>query len=137
MTHVSLFTGVGGIDLAADWAGFKTILQVEKDPYCQKVLRKHWPNVKRIEDIRDVKADSVNEPVTLISGGPPCQPVSVAGKRRGTGDDRWLWPEMLRVIREIKPQWVLAENVPGIISLESGMVFENLLVDLENEGYET
>ncbi len=137
MTHISLFSGVGGIDLAAEWAGFETILQVEIDPYCQRVLEKHWPNVKRIEDIRDVKADSVSEPITLVSGGFPCQPVSVAGKRRGTEDDRWLWPEMLRVIREIAPKWVLAENVLGLLTIEHGMVFENILADLEVEGYET
>ena len=137
MTHVSLFSGVGGIDLAAEWAGFETVLQVEIDPYCKRVLEKHWPDVKRIEDIRDVKADSVNEPITLVSGGFPCQPFSVAGKRRGTKDDRWFWPEMRRVIQEIAPAWVLAENVPGILSLQSGFLFNAMLIDLEAAGYET
>jgi len=87
ITHVSLFSGIGGIDLAAEWAGFETVLQVENDPYCQKVLQKHWPKVKRIERVEDVTAESINKPVTLVSGGFPCQPFSVAGKRRGKEED--------------------------------------------------
>lgn len=137
MTHVSLFSGIGGLDLAAEWAGFETVLFVEKDAYCQKVLRKHWPDVLIIEDIRSVHADSVREPITVISGGFPCQPFSHAGKRRGEADDRFLWPEMLRVISEIKPSWVVAENVPGLLSIKSGMVFERVLSELESCGYET
>jgi len=136
VTHVSLFSGIGGIDLAAEEAGFRTILQVEKDPYCLRVLAKHWPNVKRIEDIKDVNEKSVDEPVTFISGGFPCQPFSVAGKRRGTEDDRYLWPEMLRVIRAIKPRWILAENVRGILAIEQGMVIESVLSEMEDSGYE-
>jgi len=163
LTHVSLFSGVGGIDLAAEWAGFETILFCEIDKYAQKVLRKHWPDVPLIEDVRNVtaervmayarceyeteheqqaarlgkpsarsRADRAKPPITLLTGGFPCQPVSVAGKRRGTEDDRWLWPEMLRVISEVRPHWVVAENVAGIVRLG----LDGVLSDLEGAGYE-
>ncbi len=134
-THVSLFSGIGGIDLAAEWAGFETILQVENDSFCQKVLRKHWPNVKRIERIEDVTEESVDKPVTLISGGPPCQPSSTAGKRRGREDDRWLWPEFARVVECFLPSWVLAENPLGILSLEGSMAIEEWFACLETKNY--
>jgi len=135
-THVSLFTGIGGLDLAAEWAGFRTVLQVEKDAKARAVLEKHWPNVKRLEDIREVTAESVREPVGVVSGGFPCQPFSQAGKRAGTEDDRYLWPEMLRVIQCLKPRWVVAENVSGLLSIDGGLVFESVLSDLEGAGYE-
>ena len=115
--------------MAAEWAGFKTVLFCEKDEYCRKVLRKHWPDVPIVEDVRDVEW---TEPVTLVSGGFPCQPFSVAGKRRGKEDDRHLWPEMLRVIREVRPTWVLGENVSGFI----GLGLDTAVSDLEKEGYE-
>ena len=205
LTHISLFSGIGGIDIAAEWAGFETVLFCEKDEYCQKVLNKHWTNVPIIGDIRDVTREAVeevitnatqsrtrgnnrgirkgisgvsgregtkekvmayarceyetkheqqttragessplsfagsttNQPITLISGGVPCQPASVAGKRGGTEDDRWLWPEAIRVVSEIKPTWVVFENVSGILTLENGVVFDNLLSELEGQGYET
>lgn len=136
LTHISLFSGIGGIDLAAEWAGFETIAQVEKNEYCQRVLEKHWPGVHRAGEIRDFP-DREYGAVTLVSGGFPCQPFSAAGKRRGTKDDRHLWPEMLRVIRELAPAWVLAENVYGLLSIESGLVFESVLADLEGLGYTT
>jgi DNA (cytosine-5)-methyltransferase 1 len=101
------------------------------------VLEKHWPAVKRITDIKEVKADAVDRPVTVVSGGFPCQPFSCAGKRRGAEDDRYLWPEMLRVIHDLKPSWVVAENVPGLLSIDAGLVFDGVLSDLESEGYET
>jgi DNA (cytosine-5)-methyltransferase 1 len=136
MKHVSLFSGIGGLDLAAEWVGFETVLQVEQNPYCLKVLEKHWPDVPRITDIREVHADERWTKPTVVSGGFPCQPFSAAGKRGGQDDDRYLWPEMLRVIRELSPTYVVAENVSGLLSLNDGAEFELVLSDLERAGYE-
>ncbi len=129
LTHISLFSGIGGIDLAAEWAGFETVLFVEIDKYCQKVLRKHWPDVPIIGDIKDVKGTDYS--ATLVTGGFPCQPVSTAGQRKGEEDNRWLWPEMLRVISEVRPAWVVAENVAGLLT----MGISNLLSEVESRGY--
>ncbi len=201
LTHISLFAGIAGIDIAAEWAGFRTICFVENNEYCQKVLKKHWPNVPIIEDVKDVTKEKImaytegwqndrrertgvvaesgtresqhptidtsgetnrntegngsnqvgevqERPttitggicddgcgITLISGGFPCQPHSVAGKREGSADERNLWPEFRRVIGEVKPRWVLAENVPGIFSSDAGRFFGTILADLAEMGY--
>ena len=121
MTHVSLFTGIGGLDLAAEWAGFRTVLQVEREPFALDVLAKHWPDVPRITDVREVHADERWSEPTVVSGGFPCQPFSSAGQRRGAGDDRYLWPELLRIVEELRPAWVIGENVSGLLSIDEGM----------------
>ena len=130
MNFGSLFSGIGGIDLGLERAGMACCWQVDNDDFCLKVLNKRWPNVPKYGDIRDVGKENL-ETVDLIAGGFPCQPFSVAGKRRGTKDDRHLWPEMLRVISELKPTWVLGENVPGIIPL----FLDQAISDLEAEVY--
>ena len=130
----SLFSGIGGLELGLERAGMQVVWQVEFDPFCQQVLAKHWPEVKRYGDIRELRGDEL-ERVDLICGGFPCQPHSVAGKRKASDDDRDLWPEMLRIIRAVKSRWVVAENVPGLLSSEVGRFFGGVLRDLAESGY--
>ena len=130
MRHLDLFSGIGGFALAARWVGWETVGFCEIDPYCQKVLRKHWPDVPIYDDVRELRGETVGH-VDIITGGYPCQPFSVAGKRRGEADDRHLWPEFARLIRELRPRWVLGENVAGHIS----MGLDDVLADLEGLGY--
>jgi len=140
MTHLSLFSGIGGIDLGAEWAGFETVGQCEFADYPTRVLEKHWPDVPRWKDVRDVTAASFLERTglaapTLISAGFPCQPHSLVGKRKASGDERDLWPELRRVLCELRPRWFLGENVRGLLSSESGRFFGNILRDLAALGY--
>jgi DNA (cytosine-5)-methyltransferase 1 len=136
MKHGSLFTGIGGFDLAAQWMGWENVFQVEWDGFCQKVLAKNFPNVKRYGDIKEFDGTKYRGLIDIISGGFPCQPYSLAGKRKGKADDRHLWPEMLRIIGEVQPGWVVGENVSGIINWSGGLVFHEVQTDLEAKGYE-
>tara|TARA_R110000824_G_C15107828_1_gene666879 strand:+ start:67 stop:912 length:846 start_codon:yes stop_codon:yes gene_type:complete len=127
----SLFSGIGGFDLGLERAGHEIIWQVEKDPYCRKVLAKHWPDVPCHSDVHDVGAHNLEE-VDVICGGFPCQPVSVAGKQLAQDDERWLWPEFARIIRELRPRHILVENVPGLFIRGLG----NVLGDMATLGYD-
>jgi DNA (cytosine-5)-methyltransferase 1 len=118
ITHGSLFSGIGGFDLAASQMGWQNVFQVEKDAFCQKVLKKNFPNTTRYGDIKNFDGSEYAGKIDVISGGFPCQPYSLAGKRGGSTDDRALWPEMLRVIEQIKPSFVVAENVAGFTSMD-------------------
>lgn len=129
---LDLFSGIGGFSLAASWTGaIETIAFCEIEPFCQKVLKKHWPNVPIFPDITKLRGDEVGT-VDILTGGFPCQPFSCAGKQRGKDDDRYLWKEMFRIIQETKPTYIIGENVPGIIEL----ALEDCFLDLEAEGYE-
>jgi DNA (cytosine-5)-methyltransferase 1 len=166
MNHLSLFSGIGGLDLAAEAAGFKTVAFVERDTYCQRVLRKHWPHVPIFGDVKDVGYASlmqrnggehnaggncegaykvsksgnassygVEGRIGLVTGGFPCQPHSVAGKRQASGDERDLWDECVRITSEFKPRWCVFENVPGLLTSERGSFFARILDDLAALGY--
>ena len=137
MTHASLFSGIGGFDLAAQWAGFTNVFHVERDPFCQRLLRYHFPESKKYSDVTTFDGLPYRGAIDILTGGFPCQPFSTAGQRRGTADDRYLWPEMLRIIREIRPRYVVGENVRGLVNWSEGLVFNTVLSDLESEGYET
>ena len=128
---LSLFSGIGGLDLAFEWAGGKVIAMCEIQPYCQKILRKHWPNVPLFDDIKKLRGENVGT-VDVIYGGFPCQPFSVVGKQRGKDDSRYLWPEFSRLVGEIKPSWIVAENVAGILRIAA----DDVCSDLESQGYE-
>jgi DNA (cytosine-5)-methyltransferase 1 len=137
MKHGSLFSGIGGFDLAAEWMGWENIFHCEISEFPRKILKYHFPKSICYEDIKKTDFTKHRGEIDIISGGFPCQPYSNAGKRKGKDDDRHLWPEMLRVIREIQPRFVVGENVAGLLSWNNGMVFHEIITDLENEGYET
>jgi DNA (cytosine-5)-methyltransferase 1 len=138
---LDLFSGLGGFSLGLERTGcFKTVAFCEIDKYCTLILNKHWKGIKVYDDVRKITkeqfdADGIEYP-DILSGGFPCQPFSVAGKQKGTGDDRHLWPEMFRIIKAFRPRIVIGENVKGIINIQDGLVFETVCTDLENEGYE-
>ncbi len=162
----SLFSGIGGLDLGLERAGMEIVWQVEVDDWCRRVLARHFPNAVRYGDVRKCRGEHAAEladaeragaerssppgelgdrrplgssqlaPVDLICGGFPCQPVSHAGQRKGADDERWLWPEFRRIIREVRPRWVLVENVPGLLSIDSGRLFGGILADLAALGYD-
>jgi DNA (cytosine-5)-methyltransferase 1 len=132
---LDLFSGIGGFSLGLESTGnFKTIAFCEKDEFCQKVLQKNFKNIPIEGDIRNVKGEKYKADV--VTGGFPCQPFSVAGKRKGTDDDRYLWDETIRVVRECKPKWFIGENVEGLINIQEGMVLRQVQTDLEKEGFE-
>jgi len=132
MKVLDLFSGIGGFSLGLEWAGMETIAMCEKDKFCRQVLAKHWPDITIHEDIRKLDGREYKNAIDVVCGGFPCQPFSVAGKQLGKEDDRHLWPEMLRVIKESAPTWVIGENVSGFVS----MALDDVCLDLEAEGYE-
>jgi DNA (cytosine-5)-methyltransferase 1 len=141
MRSIELFAGIGGIALAAEWAGIETVAFCEREPFCQKVLNKHWPDVPIFDDVRTLNRKTLEEKgviepggtVDIISGGWPCQPYSIAGKKKGDADERALWKEMFRLVGELKPRWVIGENVANF----SKLGLDNTLDDLEGIGYTT
>ena len=136
MNHGSLFSGIGGFDLAADQMGWENKFHCEINPFGQKILKHYWPNATSYEDIKKTNFTIWRNRIDILSGGFPCQPYSTAGKRKGTDDDRHLWPEMLRAIGEIAPRYIVGENVRGLVNWSDGLVFEQVCVDLENKAYE-
>jgi DNA (cytosine-5)-methyltransferase 1 len=136
MTHGSLFSGIGGFDLAAEWMGWENKFHCEWNEFGQKVLKYYWPESELFTDITKSDFTKYANQIDVLTGGFPCQPYSTAGKRLGKEDERHLWPEMLRAIREVKPTWVVGENVRGLVSWNGGLVFHEVQNDLENQGYE-
>ena len=136
MRHGSLFSGIGGFDLAAEWMGWENVFHCEWNEFGQKVLHHYWPNAESFEDITKTDFTKYANKIDILTGGFPCQPYSMAGKRKGKEDERHLWPEMLRAIREIKPKYIVGENVFGLLNWDGGLVFDEVHSDLEFEGYE-
>ena len=136
MRHGSLFSGIGGFDLAAEWMGWENVFHCEWNEFGKKVLKYYWPQSISYHDITKTDFTIHRGSIDILSGGFPCQPYSQAGKRKGKEDERHLWPEMLRAIREINPRWVIGENVLGLVNWSGGLVFHEVQSDLEAEGYE-
>lgn len=135
MRHGSLFSGIGGFDLASEWMGWENIFHCEWMEFPRKVLDYYWPNADSHIDVCKTDFTKYANKIDILTGGWPCQPFSHAGKRKGTQDERYLWHEMLRAIQEIKPKFVIGENVLGITNIDGGLVFEQVCLDLEDEGY--
>lgn len=148
MKHISLFSGIGGFDLAAEWAGWTNVASCEINPFGRRHLAYYWPHAYHHDDIKTLTGEIIEHEAQkrygpdwraygiILSGGFPCQPYSLAGKRLGKEDERHLWPEMCRVIREVKPDWIVGENVFGLINWSNGLVFNEVQTDLEAQGYE-
>ena len=135
MTHASLFSGIGGFDLAAEWMGWANVFNCEWEEFPRQVLKHHFPNAIQHGDIKELDATAYAGRVDILTGGFPCQPYSLAGKRKGKEDERHLWPEMLRVIRECAPRYIVGENVRGLVGWNGGLVFEEVCSHLEAQGY--
>jgi len=136
MKHGSLFSGIGGFDLASEWMGWENVFHCEWNPFGQKVLNYYWPNAITYHDITKTDFTIHRGSIDILTGGFPCQPYSAAGKRLGKEDERHLWPEMLRAIREIQPTYIVGENVRGLTNWNGGLVFDEVQSNLEAEGYE-
>ena len=136
MRHGSLFSGIGGFDLASEWMGWENVFHCEWNEFGKKVLHHYWPNAESFDDITKTDFTKYANKIDILTGGFPCQPYSQAGKRQGKEDERHLWPQMLRAIREIKPKYIVGENVFGLLNWNGGMVFDEVHSDLEFEGYE-
>lgn len=136
MKLLDLFAGIGGFSLAAHWMGWETVAFVERDKFCQRVLRKNFgDDIEIYDDITTFSGQPFRGRVDIISGGFPCQPASEAGKRKGKDDDRYLFPEMLRVVDEVRPAWVVPENVRGLLYVDDGRLFEEICSSMESIGY--
>lgn len=136
LKHGSLFSGIGGFDLAAEWMGWENVFHCEWNEFGQKILKYYWPNAISYGDITQTDFTIHRGNIDIVTGGFPCQPYSAAGKRKGKEDERHLWPEMLRAIQEIQPTWIVGENVSGITNWNGGLVFNEVQSDLEAESYE-
>ena len=136
LTHGSLFSGIGGFDLAAEWMGWENKFHCEWNEFGQKVLHHYWPMAESFTDITKTDFTKYANKIDILTGGFPCQPYSSAGKRKGKEDERHLWPEMLRAIREVSPRFVVGENVRGLTNWNKGMVFEEVCAELESYGYQ-
>lgn len=138
MRHLDLFTGILGFSYAAErvWKDeYELVACCEIDKFCQKIIRKHRGNVEIVNDVRDERIKQFRD-IDLLTAGVPCQPASIAGKKRGTADERWLWPETLDIIRLVRPRYALLENVPGLFNLENGQAFNGILSRLAEIGYD-
>ena len=137
MRLLDLFSGIGGFSYAAEKlvGGYETVAFCEMDDFCQKVLKKHWPQVPIFDDVRTLDATRLGR-IDICTFGFPCQPVSQAGVQKGESDDRWLWDEIIRILQVSKPKWIIAENVVGLITIQDGFLLEHCISSLEAEGYE-